>query len=76
VVSSPHYSVTDQQGRFRFDKLQPGVYLLRAWSERRAEAVSQRVHIKPQQNLLTVALPGSPEPDTIVDKFGAIRAVR
>jgi plastocyanin len=76
VVSSPHYSVTDHEGRFRFDKLQPGVYLLRAWSERRAEPFTQRISLKPQHNTLDVALPGAPEPDTIVDKFGAIRAVR
>ena len=76
VVSSPHYSVTDLKGNFRFDKLQPGRYLLRAWSERRSEPHSQRVVIKPQKNTLTVELSGAAEPDTIVDKFGTIRAVR
>jgi plastocyanin len=76
VVKSPHYAVSDERGRFSFAKLQPGRYTLRAWSAVRAEVVTQRVVIKPGRNSVAVRMVGAVAPDTVVDKFGAVRSVQ
>lgn len=74
IVKSPYYAVTDEQGRFTINAVPPGRYLLRAWNESRAEMVTQRVDVTPERNEVVVHLRASPIPDTIVDKFGALRS--
>ena len=80
VVSSPHYSVANDQGRFTFRSVEPGRYRLRVWTERSDVPLVQNVEIKVGANAITVIIPVSataaaPGPSVTVDKFGAPRVV-
>jgi hemoglobin len=80
VVSSPHYAVANEQGRFSFASVEPGRYRLRVWTERGDVPVVQNVEIKAGANLATVVIPVSgaanaPGVSVSVDKFGAPRVV-
>jgi plastocyanin len=35
VLSTPYFAMTDTAGRFRLDKLPPGIYVLKAWIDSR-----------------------------------------
>jgi hypothetical protein len=73
VVSSPHYTVTDEEGRFEFKRLTPGKYKLSAWSERSKEPVVKEITIESGKNTTSVSVrddaPKGPPPD----KFGGVR---
>lgn len=73
VVAAPSYVVTDEQGRFKFNRLAPGRYKLKAWSERSKAPITQDITIKPGKNDVAVGVsadaPAGPPPD----KFGGKR---
>jgi len=73
VVNAPAYVVTDESGRFKFGRLAPGKYKLKAWSERSKSPVAQDITIKAGANQVSVGVaadaPGGPMPD----KFGGKR---
>jgi plastocyanin len=73
VVSAPAYVVTDDKGNFKFNRLAPGKYKLKAWSERTKAPVTQDITIKPGANTVNVGVsadaPSGPQPD----KFGGKR---
>jgi plastocyanin len=73
VVSAPAYVVTDDKGKFKFNRLAPGKYKLKAWSERTRSPITQDITIKPGANTVNVGVsadaPTGPQPD----KFGVKR---
>ena len=73
VVSAPSYVVTDAKGAFKFRRLAPGKYKLRAWSEKSLAPITQNITIKKGANEVTVGVaadaPSGPQPD----KFGGTR---
>jgi plastocyanin len=73
VVSAPSYVVTDEQGRFRFKRLAPGKYKLKAWSERSKAPITQDVTIKPGANQIDVGVAGDAPSGPTPDKFGGAR---
>ena len=46
----PSYVVTDDKGNFKFNRLAPGKYKLKAWSERSKAPITQDVTIKAGKN--------------------------
>jgi len=72
-VSQPSYVVTDDKGNFKFNRLAPGKYKLKAWSERSKAPITQDITIKTGANSGTVGVaadaPTGPQPD----KFGGKR---
>ena len=48
--SAPAYVVTDDKGDFKFNRLAPGKYKLKAWSERSKAPITQDVTIKAGKN--------------------------
>ena len=58
VVNAPSYVVTDDQGKFSFNRLAPGKYKLRAWSEKSKVAITQDITIKVGKNDITVGVTG------------------
>jgi plastocyanin len=71
VVGEPHYTVVEG-GTFRFDRLAPGAYRLKAWTETSAEPVEQQLMLKPGPNTVTVRVTGV-APPRATDKFGTPR---
>jgi plastocyanin len=73
VVSAPAYVVTDDKGNFKFNRLAPGKYKLKAWSEKSKQPITQDVTIKAGGNKVDVGVaadaPAGPPPD----KFGGKR---
>ncbi len=73
VVSAPAYVVTDDKGNFKFNRLAPGKYKLKAWSERSKAPITQDITIKAGSNTINVGVaadaPSGPQPD----KFGGKR---
>ena len=53
VVAAPSYVVTDEQGRFKFNRLAPGKYKLKAWSERSKAPIEQDVTI-PSRSIVQI----------------------
>lgn len=76
VVGAPHYAVTDAKGTFKFHRLRPGTYTLRAWTERSAEPVSKRIEVKPGENDILIDAAGGVTPGPQPDKFGSPRGPR
>ncbi|HWM89030.1 MAG TPA: hypothetical protein VNO33_24430 [Kofleriaceae bacterium] len=76
VVGAPHYAVTDASGAFRFNRLRPGAYTLRAWTERSADPVSQRIQVVAGENQIDIEASGGVPPGPAPDKFGAPRGSR
>jgi plastocyanin len=73
VVSAPSYVVTDEQGRFKFNRLAPGKYKLKAWSERSKTPITQDVTIKVGTNSVSVGVAGDAPAGPPPDKFGGKR---
>lgn len=73
VVSQPHYVVTDDKGAFKFSRLAPGTYKLKAWSERSKAPITMTVKIKPGNNEVTVGVAGDAPAGPVPDKFGGKR---
>jgi hemoglobin len=74
VVNAPHYTVTGPDGRFHFRNLAPGRYQLRAWTEGKAEPLSQPIQIASGENSTTLDLGAAPgKGDLGTDKFGVPR---
>jgi hypothetical protein len=73
VVSQPAYVITDDKGGFKFNRLAPGKYKLKAWSEKSKAPITQEITIKVGKNEVTVGVsadaPAGPQPD----KFGGKR---
>ncbi|HTL32456.1 MAG TPA: carboxypeptidase regulatory-like domain-containing protein [Kofleriaceae bacterium] len=73
VVSAPAYVVTDDKGNFKFGRLAPGKYKLKAWSEKSKQPITQDITIKTGANTVNVGVaadaPAGPPPD----KFGGKR---
>lgn len=73
VVGAPAYVVTDDKGNFKFGRLAPGKYKLKAWSEKSKQPITQDVTIKAGANQISVGVaadaPAGPQPD----KFGGKR---
>jgi len=76
VVGAPHYAVTDAKGAFKFHRLRPGAYTLRAWTERSAEPISKRIAVKPGANDILIDAAGGVTPGPQPDKFGSPRGAR
>src|SRR5262249_14289889 len=74
VVSAPHYSVTGPNGQFRFSRLRPGKYVLRAWNERTSAPVKREVELKAGANSTTVGVAADAPTGPAPDKFGVSRA--
>jgi plastocyanin len=73
VVKQPHYAVTGGDGAFRFTSLQPGKYILRAWSDRSVQPVTQEVDLKAGANQVNVGVPNDAPKGPLPDKFGVPR---
>ena len=73
VVSAPSYVVTDEQGRFKFNRLAPGKYKLKAWSERTKAPITQDVTIKVGANSVNIGVAGDVPDGPLPDKFGGKR---
>lgn len=73
VVSQPSYVITDDKGTFKFNRLAPGKYKLKAWSEKSKAPITQDITIKAGANNVSVGVaadaPAGPPPD----KFGGKR---
>jgi plastocyanin len=73
VVAAPSYVVTDEQGRFKFKRLAPGKYKLKAWSERTKAPITQVVTIKPGSNSVNIGVAADAPAGPLPDKFGGKR---
>jgi hypothetical protein len=73
VVSAPHYTVTDDKGRFSFRSLEPGKYRVRAWSEKTVAPVVKEITIVPEKNTVELSVPSDAPAGPSADKFGASR---
>jgi len=74
VVGAPHYVIADRDGGFRFQRLAPGRYRLRAWSDRSTAPITQALTIKPGANSVAVGVTADAPSGPASDKFGAARA--
>jgi plastocyanin len=73
VVAAPAYVVTDDAGKFAFRHLEPGVYKLKAWSERSSAPITKDVTIKAGANALEVDVSADAPAGPLPDKFGGKR---
>jgi plastocyanin len=73
VVAAPSYVVTDDQGNFKFNRLAPGKYKLKAWSERSKAPITQDITIKAGKNTVNVGVAGDAPAGPQADKFGGKR---
>jgi plastocyanin len=73
VVAAPSYVVTDERGAFKFNRLAPGKYKLKAWSERSKAPITQDVTIKPGKNDIQVGVAADAPTGPLPDKFGGKR---
>ena len=73
VVAAPAYVVTDDQGTFKFNRLAPGKYKLKAWSERSKTPITQDVTIKAGANTVNIGVAGDAPQGPTPDKFGGKR---
>jgi plastocyanin len=76
VVAAPYFTITDSSGRFTFENLEPGKYLLRGWSERSSKMVSENVEVKPGKNAVNLGVAGDAPSGPLPDKFGVPRAAK
>ena len=73
VVAAPSYVVTDDAGHFKFHRLAPGRYKLKAWSERSKAPITRDVTIKPGANQLDIGVAADAPAGPLPDKFGGAR---
>lgn len=73
VVAAPSYVVTDDKGNFKFNRLAPGKYKLKAWSERSKAPITQDITIKAGKNEVQVGVAGDAPAGPQADKFGGKR---
>lgn len=73
VVTAPAYVVTDENGAFKFNRLAPGKYKLKAWSEKSKQPITQDVTIKTGANQIAVGVAGDAPAGRQPDKFGGKR---
>jgi plastocyanin len=73
VVSQPSYVVTDDKGNFKFNRLAPGKYKLKAWSERSKAPITQDITIKTGANNVQVGVAADAPQGPLPDKFGGKR---
>ena len=73
VVAAPSYVVTDEQGRFKFNRLAPGKYTLKACSERSQAPITREITIKPGANKLDIGVAADAPAGPAPDKFGGKR---
>jgi plastocyanin len=73
VVSAPAYVVTDDKGNFKFNRLPPGKYKLKAWSEKSKQPITQDITIKAGANKADVGVAADAPAGAPPDKFGGKR---
>jgi plastocyanin len=73
VVSAPAYTVTDDKGNWKFTRVIPGKYKLRAWSVRSAAPITQDITIKPGKNTFQIGVSADAPAGAPPDKFGGKR---
>lgn len=73
VVAAPAYVVTDATGNFKFGRLAPGKYKLKAWSVKSKAPITQDVTIKTGPNTVNVGVAGDAPAGPPPDKFGGKR---
>lgn len=73
VVSAPAYVVTDDKGAFKFNRLAPGKYKLKAWSEKSKAPITQDITIKVGANTVNVGVAADAPTGHLPDKFGGAR---
>jgi plastocyanin len=73
VSSAPHYRITDASGKFSFKNLEPGKYLVHAYSERSTQPISEEIEIKAGRNALELGVKADAPSGPLPDKFGVAR---
>jgi plastocyanin len=73
VVSQPAYVITDDKGAFKFNRLAPGKYKLKAWSEKSKAPITQDITIKAGANTVSVGVAADAPAGPLPDKFGGKR---
>jgi plastocyanin len=73
VVAAPAYTVTDDKGNFKFTRVIPGRYKLRAWSVKSSAPITQDITIKPGKNTFSVGVSADAPAGPPADKFGGKR---
>jgi hemoglobin len=73
VIDAPHYVVVEDGKEFNFKSLKPGMYKVRAWSERSAVPAESEITIKAGVNTATFDVKGDAEQGPSEDKFGMTR---
>jgi plastocyanin len=73
VVAAPSYVVTDDTGHFKFHRLAPGKYKLKAWSERSKSPITRDIVIKAGANTIDVGVAADAPAGPLPDKFGGKR---
>ncbi len=73
VVAAPAFQVTDEKGNFKFKRVIPGRYKLRAWSIKSGTPITQDVTIKPGKNSFSVGVSADGPTGAPPDKFGGKR---
>ena len=73
VVAAPHYVVSDDKGTFKFNRLAPGKYKMKVWSERSKAPITQDITIKAGKNEATLGVAGDAPKGPPPDKFGGRR---
>jgi plastocyanin len=73
VSSAPHYTVTDASGKFTFRSVEPGRYVLRAYSARSNAPITEEIEVKAGRNELAVGVKADAPEGPLPDKFGVAR---
>ena len=73
VVAAPAYVITDGNGNFKFNRLAPGKYKLKAWSVKSNAPITQDVTIKVGSNTVNVGVAADAPSGPLPDKFGGKR---
>jgi plastocyanin len=73
VTGAPAFTVTDDKGNWKFTRVIPGRYKLRAWSARSAAPITQEITIKPGKNAFSIGVAADAPAGAPPDKFGGKR---
>ena len=76
VASAPHYTITDASGKFSFKSVEPGRYVLRAYSERSLAPIVEEIEVKSGRNEIAVGVKADAPAGPLPDKFGVARAAK